>query len=289
MGNESGDKWMDALPWVLLGKRVQVQPDLDISAAQLTFGKSLSLPGHLLGHPGAPLSNLQTKALLEQLYKLSARPPVQTSSVPSPGDLSKTDGAKHVYVKMEDPAPLAPRYEGPFQIADRPSKSTVNVRIGSFVSGQPRLQTYNWNTCKVARMREGAPVGSRPNLGRKRKNPSTPSSDNSSNTSSEASSGPPPEPSNSPVKRKRRGRPRGRNKNHTETPEQPQAPVPDSDKPDNPTWSPRPGPGNCNFGPVITRQMYDNWTPEMLDINPSRPVRSTRNSNPQYIESQTQY
>ena len=31
--------------------------------------KSLSVPGGLLGHPGAPLTNLQTKALLEELYK----------------------------------------------------------------------------------------------------------------------------------------------------------------------------------------------------------------------------
>ena len=60
MGNLHGDKWMSALPWVLLGKRIAVQPDLDISAAQLVYGKTLSTPGCLLGHPGAPLTNLQT-------------------------------------------------------------------------------------------------------------------------------------------------------------------------------------------------------------------------------------
>merc|ERR1712102_200679 len=100
MGNVHQDKWTSALPWVLLGKRIQVQPDLDISAAQLVFGKSLSIPGQILGHPGAPLSNLQTKALLEQLYKLAARPPVETSTVVDPVDLSWTEKAKHVYVKV---------------------------------------------------------------------------------------------------------------------------------------------------------------------------------------------
>ena len=71
--------------WVLLGKRITVQPDLDNSAAQLVFAKSLSVPGNLLGHPGAPLTNLQTKTLLEQLYyKMTARPPVPTSTVVNP-------------------------------------------------------------------------------------------------------------------------------------------------------------------------------------------------------------
>merc|ERR1711978_598995 len=53
MGDKHGNQWMRALPWVLLGKRIAVQPDLDISAAQLVFAKSLSVPGSLLGHPGA--------------------------------------------------------------------------------------------------------------------------------------------------------------------------------------------------------------------------------------------
>ena len=103
MGNEHGDKWFQALPWVLLGKRVQVQPDLDTSAAALVFGKSVEIPGQLLGHPGPPLSNVQTRALLEELYKISAPPAKQTSSMAEPLDISKTEGATHVYVKIDEP------------------------------------------------------------------------------------------------------------------------------------------------------------------------------------------
>ena len=84
--------------WVLLGKRITVQPDLDNSAAQLVFAKSLSVPGNLFGHPRAPPTNLQTKTLLEQLYKMTARPPVPTSTVVNPADLTETLQAKHVYV-----------------------------------------------------------------------------------------------------------------------------------------------------------------------------------------------
>ena len=93
MGNVHGDKWISALPWVLLGKRIQVQPDLDVSAAQLVFGKSLSIPGQLLNHPGAPLSNVQTRHLLEQLYKEAARPAIPTSTVVDPIDLSHTENS----------------------------------------------------------------------------------------------------------------------------------------------------------------------------------------------------
>ena len=152
MGNKQGDKWMSALPWVLLGKRVQVQPDLDTSAAELVFGKSLLIPGQLLGHPGAPLTNLQTKTLLEGLYKLAARPAIQTSTVTDPIDLSWTEKAKYVYVKVDEPQGLAPRFEGPYCIVSRPSRSTVTVRIGSYVNGAPRLQTYNWNCLKIAHL-----------------------------------------------------------------------------------------------------------------------------------------
>ena len=81
MGSKHKEEWPRALPWVLLGKRVAHQPDLDTSAAQLCLGKSVSLPGQMLGLPGPPLTSLQTKALLEQLYKMSAKPPIPTSSV----------------------------------------------------------------------------------------------------------------------------------------------------------------------------------------------------------------
>ena len=190
MGNEHGDKWMSALPWVLLGKRVAVQPDLDISAAQLVFGKSLSVPGSLLGHPGAPLSNIQTKALLEQLYKLSARPPVPTSTVVNPIDLSETTSAKHVYVKVDQPSGLQARFEGPYPIVSRPSRSTITVRVGSFVNGAPRLQTYNWNLCKIAHLREDAMAAERPRLGRKpRAKAASPTSSESSSKVSPTSTG----------------------------------------------------------------------------------------------------
>ena len=171
MGDKHGDKWCQALPWVLLGRRIQVQPDLDASAASLVFGKAVEIPGQLLGHPGPPLSTVQTRALLEELYKISARPAQQTTSVANPMDISNTDMASHVYVKVAEPQGLSSRFEGPYPIVSRPSRSTVQLRLGSYANGVPRLQEYHWSSCKVAHLRDGAPDGQRPNLGRPKTKP----------------------------------------------------------------------------------------------------------------------
>ena len=39
-------------------------------------------------------------------------------------------------------------------------------------------------------------------------------------------------------------------------------------------------------GPIITKEMYDKWSPEMFDELSVRrnPSRSTRNANPMYID-----
>ena len=175
MGNSHGDKWASALPWVLMGKRTAFQPDLDTSAALLTLGKSPQLPSQLLGDPGPPLNSLEIKSLLEELYKMSANPALQTSTVTSPIDIEFTNKATHVYVKIDNPTGLSGRFEGPYEIVSRPSRSQVEVRVGSFASGAPRLQTYSWSSCKVAHLRQGQPEGSRPALGRK-PNPKPPTS-----------------------------------------------------------------------------------------------------------------
>ena len=167
MGSTHGENWIRALPWVLLGKRIQVQPDLDTSAATLVFGKSLSIPGQILGHPGPPLSNIQTRSLLEGLYKLAAQPALKTTAIVDPIDISATESASHVYVKVHEPRGLSGRFEGPYPVVSRPSRSTVELRMGSYANGTPRLQVFHWQSCKVAHRREDAQDGQRPKLGRR--------------------------------------------------------------------------------------------------------------------------
>ena len=169
MGNVHKDKWHQALPWVLLGKRCQYQPHLDASAAQLVLGKSPIIPGQILGDPGPPLNSTQIRSLLNQLYVLADRPPVPMSGKREKFDISGCDDATHVYIKVDNPRSLSPKWEGPYAIVERPSRSQITVEIGRFKDNTPRLQTYHWSSAKVAHMREGAVTGQRPQLGRKPK------------------------------------------------------------------------------------------------------------------------
>ena len=175
MGNDHRDQWTKALPWVLLGKRVQYQPFLDSSSAQLVLGKAPKLPGQLLREPGPPLNTVETRSLLDQLYKLHDRPGIPMSTKASKLDISNTDLATHVYIKVDKPESLCPRFEGPYRIHARPSRSTITVELGRKKDNSLRLSTYHWSSAKVAHMREGASTAERPKLGRPAKLKDAPS------------------------------------------------------------------------------------------------------------------
>ena len=59
--------------------------------SQLVLGKSVVVPGSLLGEPGPPLNSTQTRALLEELYKMASRPPVPTSSPITENNIKKVE------------------------------------------------------------------------------------------------------------------------------------------------------------------------------------------------------
>ena len=127
---------------------------------------SPKIPGQLLGDPGPPLNSIQTRALLDQLYRMADRPAVPTSGKRVFKDISETEEATHVYVKVDNPQSLCPKFEGPYRIFSRPSRSTVEVKLGLFSNGELRKQTYHWSACKVAAMRDEAVEADRPKLGR---------------------------------------------------------------------------------------------------------------------------
>ena len=198
MGHTHGKNWARALPWVLMAKRAQVQPDLDASASQLVFGKSIALPGQLLGHPGPPLTNLQTKKLLDQLYQLENKPAIQTSATVNPIDISYTDKATHVYVKNEDSTGLATKFLGPFLIVSRPSRTQVEIKVGVYANGEARTVIYHWSSCKIAHLRPDAVEGQRPQLGRPknlpRPDPTTPGGVLNQNQQTQSTGSNPPSP-----------------------------------------------------------------------------------------------
>merc|ERR1712015_140512 len=229
MGEAHKDQWMRALPWVLLGRRVAFQPRLDASSAQLVFGKAIQFPGALLTKPGPPLTKEQTSSLLDQLFKLTSRPAAPMSGKHEEKAITNTEQIDQVFVKNHgDQKSLSEKYDGPFPVISRPSRSRVEVKLGTFASGAPRTQVYSWSSCKPANLREEGYTKFRKNLGRKPTKPL---------------------PSKEPEAPAPTAKPPG-------------SLYPKVDSEGNEVssnWSPRPGPGNCNFGPVITKEMLDQW------------------------------
>jgi Integrase core domain len=72
---QAGVNWEEHLPWVLLGLRVAPKEDSGVSAAQLTFGVQLTLPGDMLGAAAEELaSKLRTDAAVFVPLPLRQRP-----------------------------------------------------------------------------------------------------------------------------------------------------------------------------------------------------------------------
>ena len=51
MAEKHQENWVDHLPFVLLGRRVALQEDIQASASELTFGMNVRIPGQLLHDP----------------------------------------------------------------------------------------------------------------------------------------------------------------------------------------------------------------------------------------------
>ena len=69
-------------------------------------------------------------------------------------------------LKKENPKGLLQSYTGPHPIVDRPSQSTVKVKVGTFKSGVDNVQLHHWSNLKPARLRVDAQEGQMPKRGR---------------------------------------------------------------------------------------------------------------------------
>ena len=124
-------------------------------------------------------------------------------------------------------------------------------------------------------MREGAAEGSRPNIGRKKKSDTKsdpdPSvlSDGQNNTEAVNVSRVSPVNKNCAPKKTAK----------IQTSVSSQAPDEFSSS------AKTPHPDYLAKGPLITRQMFNQWSPEMFKSDSSRPIRSTRNPKPNYVEA----
>ena len=157
MGDLHKNKWMEQLPLTLLGRRVSLHEDMQASPAQLTLGgENPLIPGVLV--PDSPSAKDNDHELLKSLQVQSNTPVIPMSSHcdPKPTYVPQNfEDATHLFVKLESPQNLGEKFTGPHLIVDRPSNTTVTIKVGYTKGGLPRLQTHHWSNCRVAYLRPG--------------------------------------------------------------------------------------------------------------------------------------
>ena len=190
MGQEFKQDWFLHLPWVLLSRRVALQPDIGTSSSKLVLGMDPLVPGPLVGAPSPPMSLENLKGLASHLESAADFTPKEMSNHHTKPKKEymppTTETATHVYLKRDNPKGLMASYTGPHPIVERPSHSTIKVKVGTFKSGIENIQLHHWANAKPANVRADQPEAQMPVRGRPRKTPATAQSEVQTPTDSEA-------------------------------------------------------------------------------------------------------
>ena len=169
MGDKYQGNWIFYLPWALLGIRASFNQDLNTSPIEMTLGKQVQLPGTILADPEevATFNDLGVESILKKLQIKDNRIAIPPSlHKPNPKVESLPDSVTHVYVRQHNTKGLAPRYLGPFPVTNRPSRSTIEIKVGLTKAGDDRLELRHVSDVKVAHMRDDAVIATRPKRGR---------------------------------------------------------------------------------------------------------------------------
>ena len=127
--------------------------------------------------------------LLEQVRSNTCNPAVQTSSHNPPEKqlVAIPDEVTHVFTRQHKALGLSTPWEGPFKIASRPSRSTVQIEVGTYKNGEKRYEIRHFNDLKLAHPDSLAAPAVRPSLGR----PKTSTSNESPSSTDTAAKKPP--------------------------------------------------------------------------------------------------
>ena len=168
MGEKYQNKWLDYLPFVLLGRRVAHQPDIGASSSEMCFGTNVRIPGQLLMDPGEIEDEETLQSLLQDVRQKTLRPISQPSRHNKQEPLLPgiPADAKFAYTKQHQTTGLQPPYEGPFKIAEKLSRSTVKLEVGIFKDGRKRYEIRHANDLKFAHPKSLAAPILRPQVGR---------------------------------------------------------------------------------------------------------------------------
>ena len=168
MGEKHQDQWLNYLPFVLMGRRTAVQPDIGASSSELAFGMNIRIPGQILYNP----KDVETEESLQQMLKEVREKTNKKISQPSRHNPPEKNfpeipnSATHAYTKQHQVTGLSCPYEGPFKIAERLSNSTVKLEVGLYKDGSIRYEIRHLNDLKFAHPDSLTAPAQRPKLGR---------------------------------------------------------------------------------------------------------------------------
>ena len=148
MGDAYQSKWLDMLPFVLLGKKVAFQPDLGASTSELVFGKNLVIPGQILQDPGELPDEPSLQSILSDVRNRTNRAAVPTSNHSTPKNLTFKDipdNVTEVYTRQHQKTGLQTPFEGAFKLKERLSRSTFKIEVGEKKSGEKRYEVRHAN------------------------------------------------------------------------------------------------------------------------------------------------
>ena len=257
-------RWMDHLPFVLLGKNVALQPDIGASPSEMAFGLNVRVPGQILEDYG---DEPETEECLSEILRkvrtnTNNQAITQTSRHSKPEKVlpEVPEGVTHVYTRQHKTPGLQAPFEGPFEVESRPSRSTVKIIVGKYKSGENRYEIRHFNDLKIAHPDSLAAPASRPKLGRPKK--VTGQGDGQITTEVTAEEGVTAAPSNRFPQPPAVSYPASVNNRVVATPESANHETSNQEAPD---W--------VTTGP-----------PQIVPFN-RRPIRATRNPSPKYVDA----
>ena len=149
--------------------------DLGTSSSELTLGTHIQVPGAILMPASSQEDNIND--ILAKLQFKNGRVAIPTSTNPQEEVEPPSDGVTHVYAKQHDIKGLMSRYKGPFRVITRPTRTTLQVKVGLTPSGEVRSELRNWADVKPAKLRDGVADAERPKRGRPPKAVTNPPAD----------------------------------------------------------------------------------------------------------------
>jgi len=168
MGEVYQDRWIEYLPWALLGRRTAFNKELKTSSAELTLGMHPQIP-MALAQEVKETEEPTIPSILAKLRLKNERIAVPTSTNhQKPVDPPSQD-VTHVYCRHHNCKGLQCKWRGPFEIDSRPTRSTVKIKVGVNKDSSDRTEIRSWGDAKSAYLRDNMAAASRPKRGRPRK------------------------------------------------------------------------------------------------------------------------